>query len=332
MKQAIYNGIKDVIVKELDTPKIKDDGILVKNICSSVCGSDVSAYFHGGEFAGIYPGAEFGHEMISEVVKVGKNVKGIEVGQRVYPFPLFAKNDIGRAGTVGGFSEYIEIPNCRENMSVFLVDNKITNIEGCLIEPLTVGCHAAKLTNPQNHQNAIVFGAGMIGMASAIALNYLGIKDIMISDVSPFRLEIAENMGFKVCNAKEKDVFTYAKKIFGEENGKADVDIFIDAAGVVSNIDLFINQAKFGATLSIVAVYHQPISIDLMKLTYGQFNIIGSPAYDLSDVKTVMEMLQSKKYNIESLVTQKYSLDSIQEALEKAADSMTSLKVIIDYR
>lgn len=52
-------------------------------------------------------GSEFGHETISEVVEVGKNVKSIKVGDRLYPYPLLAKGDTKRARTIGGFSEYM---------------------------------------------------------------------------------------------------------------------------------------------------------------------------------------------------------------------------------
>ena len=174
MKQAIYHGIRDIAIQEAERPKIDSQGVLVQNICASICGSDVSAYYHGGEFAGIHPGDEFGHEMVSRVVEAGSEVEGIQEGDRVYPFPITAKADTSRAGTLGGYSEYIELPRCRNGVSVFRVDDSITDEEACLIEPLTVGCHAAKLTRPAG-KKAVVFGAGMIGMAAAISLRYLEI-------------------------------------------------------------------------------------------------------------------------------------------------------------
>lgn len=332
MKQGTYQGIKNIEILDVEMPTIEDDGVLIKNICSSICGTDVSAYFHGGEVARIQPGDEFGHEMISEVVKVGKNVTDIKVGQRVYPLPLFAKADMSRSGTVGGYSEYIEIPHFKKNLSLFEIDDSITDEEGCLIEPFTVGYHAAKLTHPTPEKNAIVFGAGMIGMACAICLKHIGIKDVIITDISDYRLDVAKKLGFKVCNVAKNDIITYSKEIFGDFRGKPNVDIYIDAAGIASNIDLFVNNAKFGATLCVTAVHYKPLEIDFMKVTFGQLNIVGSPAYEISDVFAVIEMLKSKQFDIASLITQKYPLDKLEEAINKAADSQSSLKVIIDYR
>lgn len=112
MKAAIYYGQKDVRLEELETPVAGDNDIVVKNLYASICGTDVAVYTHGPHTGHrITVGSEFGHEMISEVVQVGKNVKDIEPGMIVYPYPRLAKGDPKRAGTVGGFSEYVLIPN-----------------------------------------------------------------------------------------------------------------------------------------------------------------------------------------------------------------------------
>lgn len=331
MKQAIYQGIEQVALQEVEKPGIDSCGVLVQNLCASICGSDVSAYFHGGDFAGIHPGDEFGHEMVSRVVQVGEEVKGLQVGDRVYPFPIMAKADPSRAGTLGGYSEYIALPQCKVGVGVFPVDECISDEESCLIEPLTVGCHAARMTAPQG-KKTVVFGAGMIGMASAICLKYLGAEEIVVTDVSPLRLDIAEKMGFRTCNVAENDLEATLKSVLGEARGKVDADIYIDAAGVASNIAWFLDRAKFGAKLCVTAVHHQPIPMDLMKLNFGQLQVMGSPAYDFSDVATVMELLKSKRFDVTSLITHRYPIDRLEEALHMAADAQHSLKVIIDYR
>ncbi len=332
MKKAIYNGVKNVEVVECNLPEIDDNGVLVENICASICGSDVHAYYDDGSFAGIFPGNEFGHEMISRVVKVGKNVTDVQVGQRLYPFPLFAKADLARAGTVGGYSQYIDMPQFRWGMSAFKVADSISDEAGCLIEPLTVGWHAAKLANPTPEKNAVVFGAGTIGITTAVALRKLGIKDLIITDISPLRLEIAKELGFKTCNVAQTDLERFAKTEFGDARGKINADCFVDCAGVKSNLDFFTDNAKMGATLVVAAVYHQPVAINWMKVTFGQLHIVGSPAYDMTDVAAVLDMLENDNPGIEKIITHKYPVENITEALEKAGNAKESLKVIIDYR
>lgn len=121
-------------------------------------------------------GGEFGHETISRVVKVGKNVKDFQVGERVYPYPRYAKDDTKRAGTIGGFSEYILIPNAKRNHSLYAVDARISDKLASLIEPFTVGCRAARrgMIPDANgskryiaEQNVVVFGCGTIDRLAA---------------------------------------------------------------------------------------------------------------------------------------------------------------------
>ena len=165
MRAAIYNGQRDILLTELETPVAGDNDIVVRNLYASICGTDVAVYLHGPNTGHkVTVGGEFGHEMVSEVVQVGRSVKGIHVGDRVYPYPLLAKGDPRRAGTVGGFSEYVLIPNAELNRQVYAVPEQIPSKVASLIEPFTVGCRAARRAFPKAGENAIVFGAGTIGI------------------------------------------------------------------------------------------------------------------------------------------------------------------------
>ena len=69
MRTAIYRGKKDILLTEKETPEAGDYDIVVKNLYSSICGTDVAVYMHGpGMGHRITEGEEFGHEMVSEVV------------------------------------------------------------------------------------------------------------------------------------------------------------------------------------------------------------------------------------------------------------------------
>ncbi|MBQ5332138.1 MAG: alcohol dehydrogenase catalytic domain-containing protein, partial [Oscillospiraceae bacterium] len=116
MKAAIYLGKENIEIREMPMPVCGDNDVVIKNLYSSICGTDVAVYCHGpGTGHKIDIGGEFGHETVSRIVAVGKDVSDFNVGERVYPYPLFAKGDTKRAGTIGGFSEYILIPNPKRN-------------------------------------------------------------------------------------------------------------------------------------------------------------------------------------------------------------------------
>ncbi len=335
MKAAIYNGIKNVTVKELAVPVCKENDILVKNLFSCICGSDLNAYYYGGDSVRIFKGQEFGHEMVSEVIEVGSKVKDIAIGQRVYPYPLEAKNDRSRAATVGGFSEYVLIPDCEVGRSVYPVSDKISTKTAALIEPFTVGTCAARKANPRPGQTAVVFGAGAIGVSAAAALKYFGVEKVMIADLSDFRLEIVRNLGFEICNSKKDDIKREAKAVFGQVPGYpsscADVDIYIDAVGAGAVIEQWQDMAKYGSKLVVVGVHHKPVSVDFMRVTYNDALILGSGGYHPQDVLTVLEIMESGNLNLESLITHEFRLENIIEAIETANKADEALKVVIRY-
>ena len=335
MKALVYNGIENVEMKELEYPVCGDDDIIVKNLYAGICGSDLAAYRHGGDDVLIFAGSEFGHEMVSEVVEVGKNVKDIEVGQIVYPYPVNAKGDPMRAATVGGFSEYVHIPNCKLGHSVFHVDPQIPAKVAAMIEPFTVGAHAAKLAEPSAGKKAVVFGAGIIGMSSAIALKYAGAEKIMVVDISDFRLNMAKELGFEICNSSSENLKDKGAEVMGTVEsmfGKLlDVDIYIDAVGIASIPQTYQECGKTDSILSVVGVHHQPREIDLRTLTYNQQKIVGSAGYDMDDVKTVMEIMKSGEFKLEALITHEFAQQDFSEAIAQASNANESEKVVIKY-
>lgn len=91
MKCAIYHGIKNVTVEERPIPQIGAKDILVKNLRAGICGSDTGAWLHGGEPTGIFPGQQFGHEAVSQVVEKGSRVgDDINIGDIVFIDPATA--------------------------------------------------------------------------------------------------------------------------------------------------------------------------------------------------------------------------------------------------
>ena len=336
MRAALYQGKENIELTEIETPVAGDNDIVVKNIYASICGTDVAVYTKGpGLGHKINIGGEFGHEMVSEVVQVGKNITDIKVGDRVYPYPRLAKGDTKRAGTVGGFSEYVLIPNAKLNSVVYPVSNKISSKVASLIEPFTVGCRAARRGRPRTGDKAIVYGAGTIGIAAAITLQYFGCEKVMVCDQSDFRLEKAKNLGFAVCNNKTEDLLGKAEEYFGEapslSGSTADVDIYIDAAGSPTILEQWQKIGKIHSRMVVVAVLAGMQPVDILHMTFAQQELIGSGGYMPEDVRDVMTMMESGRWDIESIITHEYPWNKLPEAIDKAADVENSLNVVIKY-
>lgn len=335
MKGYIYQGAKNIELKEIPLDRCGDKDIIVKNLYSGICGSDISAYKTSGDFMRLYPGMEFGHEMVSEVVEVGKDVEGISVGDRAFPYPIYAKDDTKRSGSVGGFSEYVHIPNCRLNHSVYKVSDQIPNRVAAMLEPFAVGGQAAILSRPQKGQNAIVYGAGVIGMAAAITLKYLGCDKVMLVNRSTYRLEIAEKLGFAVCSPVRQDLKETATEVFGIGYGimgpTFNADIFVDATGSNDAFADFQRYGKLNAVYTIVGTHHEPMTFNPQMLMFASQRIQGSGGYTDQSVRQAMEIMESGQFDLEQLITQEYPLEHLEEAIRKASTSSESLKVVIRF-
>ncbi len=341
MKAGIYLGKENVEIREVPLPEVGDNDVLIKNIYSSICGTDVAVFNHGPNTGHkISVGGEFGHETVSRVVKVGKNVTEFSVGERVYPYPRYAKNDTKRAGTIGGFSEYILVPNAKKSHSLYAVDERISDKLASLIEPFTVGCRAARRgmihcgkDGYVKGQSAVVFGCGTIGIAAAIAFKYFGMDKVMVCDRSEYRLDIARKLGFVVCNTATEDLKESSEKYFGSaasiSGNTADIDCWLDAAGSESILDDFIRLGKIDSRFVSVAVNNVQRTLDLLHMTYAQQSIIGSGGYMPEDVYDVQSMMASGKWSIEDMITHEFSLDELAKAIRTAGDVEHSGNVVI---
>ncbi|MFI6406069.1 zinc-binding dehydrogenase [Streptomyces sp. NPDC050548] len=335
MKSAIYNGPLDITVTELETPTCGPRDVLLRNLHAGICGSDVSVYRHGPGAHQILKGEQFGHEVVSEIAEVGDEVTGLSVGDRVYPYPLLAKGDPHRAGCLGGFSEYILVPNCRVGEEVFKVGDRIPTPVAGLIEPFTVAHNAVRRCRPQQGEKAVVFGAGTIGIAAAVALKSFGAAEVMVVDLSDFRLAKAAGLGFLTCNSAREDLRSRAGEEFGEVTTLMgtfpDVDIYIEAAGPDELFATIQSMAKAGARIGAVAVHPKPVAIDLVRLAYGRQTIVGPGGYRPEDVVDVMKIMESEQFDLASIITHTFELDRIIEAIETAGDRESALHVAIAY-
>ena len=337
MKTAVYLGKKSVEVREVPVPVPGPRDVVIRNIFSSICGTDAAVYTHGpGTGHRITVGGEFGHETVSVVSAIGYDVTDFRIGDRVYPYPLYAKNDTSRAGTLSGFSEYILIPEAKPEHSLYPVPKEISDRLACLTEPFTVGCRAARRSQPKAGERAVVFGAGTIGIAAAVALRFFGIDKVIICDLSELRLDIAAGLGFEVFNMRDEQNFLpKACKYFGEApslTGKtADIDIVLDAAGAPALLNLFFVHGKTESRFVSVAVNNTARSIDLLHMTYAQQSIIGSGGYTPEDVRDVFRIMELEGAALETLITNEYPLDDIDSAIQRAADPEHALNVVINF-
>lgn len=336
MRAAIYNGKKDISMVDLPTPQCGPRDVLLQTVYASICGTDVAVYQHGPNTGHkVTVGGEFGHEAVCRVAAVGEQVTDFKVGQRVYPYPLLVTGDPGRAGTMGAFSEYILAKNAQWNVGLYAVPDAIDDKTAALIEPFTVGTRAARRARPQPGENAVVFGAGTIGLAAAIALKEFGCAQVLVCDLSDYRLDIARKLGFATCNTGRQDLKQAAGALFGTAHGLdgavPDAAIWLDAAGAPQVLEQFLSMGKIGSRMVVVAVLAGDRPVNILHMTYAQQELIGSGGYSPEDVRDVMRIMADGKYDIAAMITHEFPHEKLADAIETASDPDHALNVVIRY-
>ena len=335
-KAAIFRGPVHVDVVELPYPECGDDEAIVRNLLTGICGSDIFAWQKHGPTSRIWINEEFGHEGIAEVVELGRKVKGLSVGSRVFVNTDKAFRDRRRASAAGGFSNYLRIPQCEAGYSLLPIDNDLPLRTAVLFEPFVIGTRGVKVLDPRPGDNAIVFGAGIIGMTCAIMLKWYGCDKVMVVDLSDFRLENAQRLGLLTCNPSRENLHGKAKAVFGTSPGypaeKCGARLYVDAVGVASVIDDFAALAPRNGSLSLVGVHKQPVALDLAQVAFNNWHIHGCGDGATEELwPEILAMMCSGQFDLASLVTHEFPIDRIAEALDQACRADEAQKVCISF-
>ncbi len=358
---AMLTKLENFDVVEYPIPELGDDDILVKVEGCGVCGTDAHE-FKRDPF-GLIPVA-LGHEGTGEIVKMGKNVKKdsagkpLNVGDKVVTCMIFKDNpditmyDLNKQN-VGGADVYGLLPDSDDNhfkgwFADYIVvkgGSTVFNVSDLdldsriLIEPCAVLIHAverAKTTGILRFNSRVVVqGCGPIGLICIAVLRTMGIENIVAVDGEDKRLSFALEMGatktvnFKNFNGVEalaggvKDAFggyeaDFAFQCTGSPVAHANIYKFIRNGGGLCELGFFINGGD--------ATINPHFDICAKEIT-----TVGSWVYTLRDYATTFDFLKRAKgigIPLEKLITHKYPLDKINEALV-TNPKMEGLKIAI---
>lgn len=336
MKVAVMNGIGKMGYVEREVPQPADNEVLVKLEYVGICGSDMHYYETGriGDYV-VKPPFVLGHEPGGVVVEVGKNVKHLKIGDRVALEPgktcghceyckegkynlcpdvvFFATPPVD-----GVFQEYV----AHEAALCFKLPDNVDTMEGALIEPLAVGFHAANQGGAHAGQTAVVFGAGCIGLVSMMALKAEGVSKVYVVDIMQKRLDKAlELRATGVINSTDKNVQDEISRL---TEGKG-VDLVIETAGMEITTRQAIHIAKKGSTIVLVGYSKTgemtlPLSLALDKELTFKTVFRYRHIYPMA-----IEAVASGKVNLKGIVSNVFSFDDIQNAMDKSVSDKANI-------
>ncbi len=343
-KAAFMNGLDNIVIKEIPVPEnIDDKSVLVKLEYVGICGSDVHYFHHGacGPFkVDLNEDFMLGHECAGTVVKTGKGVSTLKVGDKVALEPgiTCGKCEFCKTGRYnlcpdvvflatppvqGCYEEFIEFP---ENMC-FKLPEHVSTKEGALIEPLAVGFHAAAQGNVSVGDTVVILGSGCIGLVTLLACKSRGAGKIIVTDLVDARLEKAKELGADyVINGKDADVISEIKKL---TDNKGAVKV-IETAGSAHTIAQTAHIVSRGGTIVLVGLAAtEEINYNFAQIMDKEAEIKSVFRYRNIYPKAI-EAVASGIIDIKGIVTHEYELENIQKAFTEVVNNKTDLiKAII---
>lgn len=326
--RAVYmTGLNKMETREIEVPVPKEKQVLVKLEYVGICGSDVH-YLEYGKIGDFIVNGDFilGHECAGTVVELGPGVENLKVGDRVALEPgitcgqcEFCKSgkynlcpDVEFLATPpynGCLMNYIAFP---ENMAFKLPDT-ISTKEGALVEPLSVGMHAAKQGNVKLGDSVVILGSGTIGLVTLLACKAFGATDITVVDVIPKRLEYAKKLGATtVINAAETDVLSEIENL----TGKKGVDVVIETAGSARTIAQTPYLAKNGGRIVLVGMAPQDIiEFNFAKIMAKEAEIKSVFRYR-NIYPQAIKAISKGIIDVSGIVTHEFSFDDAAKAFD----------------
>ncbi len=341
MKVAYLQRLSEVSVKQESVPQVTGKDVLIKVMAVGICGSDVHYYAHGriGQRKVQYPHVQ-GHECAGVVVAVGSQVNRFKIGDRVAIEPGVACQacewckkgrynlcpDVQFLSTPpvkGAFVQYLK----HTEDYLFPIPDNVSYENATLAEPLSVGIHAVRRGRLQPGTSVLISGMGPVGLMTIIAAKSFGAKEIIVTDMEPLRLEAAKRLGAtRTINVKDE----YMDATISELTAQSGVDMVVETSGNVSALQSSVELTKRGGSIVVVgfpAKEEVPLNVTLM--LQKEIDLYSVYRYT-NTYPLAIQLLESMGSQVASIITDKYSIDDIDEAMEQALTNRAeSLKVMV---
>lgn len=320
MLAAQYLGPHRIEAEEVAVPVIGDGEALLKVSACGFCGSDINIV------AGTHPRAKapltLGHELSGRIEQMNASRSTLQVGDQVTVFPLIScgycyacthgnphvcrQLRLFGFDVDGGMSEYVKVP---VDSLIKLPDEMSPQI-GALIEPLAVTVHGVGRARLEDVNLAVVLGAGPIGLLTALVAKQRGIPNLLISDVLPSRLELAESLGLRAVRAGEE-----LKSMVTELSGDNGADLLFECAGHPSSAREMTTLVRSRGVIVNLSVFKNPVEIDMQAVNFKEIDIVGSRVYERKDFLDAIDI--AMRLPLERIISHTYQLRDVGIAFQQ---------------
>ncbi len=301
-----------------------------------ICGTDLHIY-HGAMDARVRMPLVMGHEMSATVHKLGAGVADFSPGDKVVVMPLAPCGDCSACAaghshichnldfrgidTPGAFQSYWTVPA----YTLHRMPEHLSLKHGALIEPLAVACHDVRLADVKAGDQVVVLGGGPIGLLVALVAKHYG-AEVLVSEINPFRVELARNLGLAAINPTEIDL----TKLVMEETGGAGADIVFEVSGSQAGASVMTDLLRTRGLAVVVAIFAQQPKIDLFRFFWRELRLQGVRVYESEDFSTAIALAAEGTLPLDELITDIRPLQALQSGFEDMDRGGQVMKILLE--
>jgi L-iditol 2-dehydrogenase len=338
MLRATMTSPGKIEFSEVPKPTFGDHDVLLRIRRIGICGSDIHVY-HGKHPYTSYPVVQ-GHEFCGEVAEVGPSVQSFRPGDLATAPPQIVCGECvpcreGRYHIcenlkVMGFQapgvaqEFFTLPES----ALIKLPPGFTLESGALVEPAAVTIHAVGRAGNVVGLNVLVLGAGPIGNLVAQVARWRGARQVLISDISDPRLEIARQCGIDcTVNSRQASLESYVAEVLGPNRA----DVAFECVGAAETANQAIHNVRKGGTVVIVGVFGDRPEIDLGLVQDRELEIRGTLMYQRQDYLEAIRCLSEGGITVGPLLTKTFPFRQYPEAYAFIEENREKvMKVMVD--
>ncbi len=326
-------------LEDVAEPGIGENDVLIKVDRTGICGTDLHIYNWDEWAQSTVPvPMVVGHEFVGEIVDVGRNVRDFHIGELVsgeghvvcghcrncMAGRRHLCNDTAGIGVTrpGAFAEFISLPQTNVWVHNPDIDLEVASI----FDPFGNATHSA-LSFPVLGEDVLITGAGPIGIMCAAIVRHAGARHVVITDVNPYRLELAGSMGdASAVNVAEQSLADVQKQL-GMEEG---FDVGLEMSGNPSAFNDMITNMCHGGKIALLGIPEKDMAIDWNTVVFNMLTIKGIYGREMYETWYKMTVMLQSGLDIAPVITHRFKFDDFQDGFETAL-SGESGKVILEW-
>lgn len=326
-------------MEHVPVPEAGPNEVLIKVKKSAICGTDVHIWKWDEWSARTVPvPMVVGHEFCGEIVDCGSAAVKFKIGQRVsgegHVVCGTCRNCRAGRGHLcrntkgvgvnrpGSFAEYLCIPEA----NVVPIPDDIPDEIAAIFDPFGNAVHTA-LSFDLVGEDVLVTGAGPIGIMGALVAQKVGARKVVITDISPYRIELAKRLGVQhVVNASEETLDDVMARI-GMSEG---FDVGLEMSGAAPAMRDMIDKMNNGGKIALLGIAPTEFAVDWNKIIFKMLNVKGIYGREIFETWYKMIALVQSGLDLTDLITHRIAIDEFETGFS-AMISGEAGKVVMDW-